>query len=156
MSDRLSPSCMDGQDNNDTRNWQIGNTSKNASTPFVRAKPMKTVSGHPTVRRYIKNDIRLPVPRIPIFGGGDAFSAQDYWSKVESSGVDGVMVARGALIKPWIFTEIKERREWDISSKERLEFIRKVALPYSYIAFLGLTRATSVCRVWTRVRRRAL
>ncbi|KAN0139239.1 hypothetical protein V8E53_002740 [Lactarius tabidus] len=68
------------------------------------------------------------LPRIPIFGGGDAFSAEDYWSKVESSGVDGVMIARGALIKPWIFTEIKERREWDISSRERLELIRKVGL----------------------------
>jgi tRNA-dihydrouridine synthase len=66
------------------------------------------------------------VPPIPIFGGGDVFSSQDYWEKVEYSGVDGVMVARGALIKPWIFTEIKERREWDISSKERLELIRRV------------------------------
>jgi len=67
------------------------------------------------------------LPPIPIFGGGDAFSSQDYWEKVEYSGVDGVMVARGALIKPWIFTEIKERREWDISSKERLELIRRFA-----------------------------
>jgi len=64
---------------------------------------------------------------IPIFGGGDVFSSQDYWEKVEYSGVDGVMVARGALIKPWIFTEIKERREWDISSRERLEEIRRLA-----------------------------
>lgn len=67
------------------------------------------------------------VPPIPIFGGGDVFSSQDYWEKVEYSGVDGVMVARGALIKPWIFTEIKERREWDISSRERLELVRRVS-----------------------------
>ncbi|SJL01662.1 probable tRNA-dihydrouridine(47) synthase [NAD(P)(+)] [Armillaria ostoyae] len=64
---------------------------------------------------------------VPIFGGGDCFSSQDYWSCVEQSGVDGVMVARGALIKPWIFTEIKEHREWDISSRERLDLIRKYA-----------------------------
>ncbi|EIW80054.1 FMN-linked oxidoreductase [Coniophora puteana RWD-64-598 SS2] len=64
---------------------------------------------------------------IPIFGGGDCFSSEDYWTNVEHSGVDGIMVARGALIKPWIFTEIKERREWDISSRERLELIGKYA-----------------------------
>jgi len=64
---------------------------------------------------------------IPIFGGGDAFSSEDYWAKVEHSGVDGVMIARGALIKPWIFTEVKERREWDISATERLELVRKYA-----------------------------
>jgi tRNA-dihydrouridine synthase 3 len=65
--------------------------------------------------------------RIPIFGGGDAFSYSDYKEKLEASGADGVMVARGALIKPWIFTEIQEKREWDISSKERLELIRQVS-----------------------------
>lgn len=62
-----------------------------------------------------------------MFGNGDCFSAQQYYEEMEMSGVDGIMVARGALIKPWIFTEIKERREWDISATERLEGIRKVS-----------------------------
>ncbi|KAF9453346.1 FMN-linked oxidoreductase [Macrolepiota fuliginosa MF-IS2] len=64
------------------------------------------------------------LPSVPIFGGGDCFSAQDYYSRLEESKVDGIMVGRGALIKPWIFTEIKERREWDISARERLDLVR--------------------------------
>jgi tRNA-dihydrouridine synthase 3 len=67
------------------------------------------------------------VPHVPIFGGGDCFSSQDYWSRMKSSGVDGVMIGRGALIKPWIFTEIKEHREWDISARERLDLIKDVS-----------------------------
>ena len=68
------------------------------------------------------------LPPVPIFGNGDCFSSHEYYEHKLASGVDGIMVARGALIKPWIFTEIAERREWDISATERLEGIRKVSV----------------------------
>lgn len=67
------------------------------------------------------------VPAIPILGNGDAYDHRTYWQNVQESGVDGIMVARGALIKPWIFTEIKERRDWDISARERLDLLSDLA-----------------------------
>lgn len=32
------------------------------------------------------------------FGGGDCFSSRDYWTNVEASGVNGVMIDHGAII----------------------------------------------------------
>lgn len=48
------------------------------------------------------------VPYIPFFGNGDCFSSQQYYESLET-GVDGIMIARGALIKPWIFTCVTSR-----------------------------------------------
>ena len=135
-------SCMDGLVNSVTLDWQIGIISVNVWKLYVLARRTKDVRSSPSLPpplpdiyqirlstdSFIHSCIHLVflVTPIPIFGGGDAYSSQGYWESMERSGVDGVMVGRGALIKPWIFTEIKERREWDISARERLELVRKV------------------------------
>ncbi|KAM7440471.1 tRNA-dihydrouridine(47) synthase [NAD(P)(+)]-like protein [Porites harrisoni] len=61
---------------------------------------------------------------MPLFGNGDILSYEDAILRKEQTGVSGLMVARGGLIKPWIFTEIKENRHWDISSNERFDMLR--------------------------------
>jgi tRNA-dihydrouridine synthase B len=42
---------------------------------------------------------------IPVLGSGDLVQAGDVVSRLNDSGVDGVLVGRGALRNPWIFAE---------------------------------------------------
>lgn len=62
---------------------------------------------------------------LQVLGNGDIFSYLD-WSKHSSDypELSSCMIARGALIKPWIFTEIKEQKHWDISSEERFNILK--------------------------------
>ncbi|RXG61981.1 tRNA-dihydrouridine(47) synthase [NAD(P)(+)]-like [Armadillidium vulgare] len=73
---------------------------------------------------YIKECASLANP-IPLFGNGDVLTYEDYYQCKNDANVSGIMLARGALIKPWIFTEIKEKRHWDISSNERLDLLKE-------------------------------
>ena len=60
----------------------------------------------------------------PLFGNGDIINYEDYNEFKSRSGSAGCMLARGALVKPWVFKEIKEQKHWDISAQERLDMVR--------------------------------
>lgn len=47
---------------------------------------------------------------IPVLGNGNIFSVDDANIMAKRTNVDGVMVSRGALGNPWIFSFIKEQR----------------------------------------------
>lgn len=45
---------------------------------------------------------------IPVIGNGDIFTAEDAKERVDYSGVDGVMLARGIFGNPWLIRDIRE------------------------------------------------
>lgn len=69
-------------------------------------------------------DVKSAV-KIPVFGNGDIYSAKDAFRMFEETGVDGVMIARGAMGDPWLFEEIaaiQDGKEYTRpSDKERID-----------------------------------
>ena len=61
---------------------------------------------------------------VPVVGNGDLLFPHEIETAYERSGCAGVMVARAALIKPWIFREAREGY-WDITADERLVLYRR-------------------------------
>jgi len=53
--------------------------------------------------KEIKEQVSLPV-----IGNGDIFTAEEAKKKIEYSGVDGVMLARGIFGNPWLIRDIQE------------------------------------------------
>ncbi|CAI5713646.1 unnamed protein product [Peronospora destructor] len=99
-----------------------------------------TVHGRSRLQRYTKNadwdyifqcsdakEGRIgdqQLPHVPFVGGGDVLSYEEFDEHLQNGKLDTCMLARGALIKPWLPTEIKERRHWDISASERLDLLK--------------------------------
>ena len=52
----------------------------------------------------VKNNPRMT---IPIIGNGDVTSAEICRQRFDTYGVDGVMIGRGSIGRPWIFREVK-------------------------------------------------
>jgi tRNA-dihydrouridine synthase B len=79
--------------------------------------------------RYRCDDYGVPVDlkalayakrrlKIPVIGNGNVFSCFDAQKMIQETGVDGLMVSRGALGNPWVFREIKEDRPYPLTLEE--------------------------------------
>ncbi|EDW75966.2 uncharacterized protein Dwil_GK14924 [Drosophila willistoni] len=92
-----------------------------------------TLHGRSREQRYTKHanweyieECASKAKSIPVIGNGDILSYEDYVERRQiAPHVSSVMIGRGALIKPWIFQEIKEKRAWSPSSSQRYELLQK-------------------------------
>ena len=57
-----------------------------------------------TLIREVKQNPRMT---IPIIGNGDVVTAEQCQQRFDETGVDGVMIGRGSIGRPWVFREVK-------------------------------------------------
>lgn len=63
---------------------------------------------------------------VPLVGNGDVLTHYEVRRRLDSHGLLTVMVGRGALIKPWLFQEVKEGRELCPTASERVGIYRQL------------------------------
>lgn len=68
-------------------------------------------------------EVAAHVP-VPVIGNGDLLFRHEIDASLQRSGCTGVMTARGALIKPWLFREATEG-DLDPTGDERVEIYRR-------------------------------
>jgi tRNA-dihydrouridine synthase 3 len=60
---------------------------------------------------------------VPVIGNGDILTFYEARERMARSGVKSVMLARGALIKPWLFREVRTGQAWEPTGEERAAFL---------------------------------
>lgn len=73
----------------------------------TRCQMYKGEARWPWLRRLKEEGVR----DVPLIGNGDALDPEKIEAMFDETGVDGVMIGRGAIGNPWIFRQVKVYRE---------------------------------------------
>jgi tRNA-dihydrouridine synthase B len=58
------------------------------------------------------SEVKKQFPRTIIFGSGDLFSVDIIRNNIKNTGVDGAVIARGAIGNPWLFSQLREGKDF--------------------------------------------
>jgi tRNA-dihydrouridine synthase B len=94
-------------------------------------------------------EVKRSVSRMPVVGNGDIDSAETAVARLRESGVDGVMIAREALARPWIFAQVAALLRGDpMPADPTLEEQRELVLHHYDLVCqrFGVERGTMLMR----------
>lgn len=137
LASKIISACVRATDKPVTVKFRLG-YDKDISAEFGRmcedaGASGVTLHGRTTEMGYSGNADYEPIARlksilkIPVIGNGDVVSEESF-KLMKSTGVDGVMIGRGAQGRPWIFQELKGNKfNGDVMSvvRRHVEILRE-------------------------------
>lgn len=101
---------------------------ENAGAAFVTIHGRTSQQGYKKLADWDLMENIAKQRSVPVVGNGDILTYYEADARLKESGCHALMAARGALIKPWIFQEYKEKRELLLTIRERIEIYRRLVM----------------------------
>jgi len=88
--------------------WQIchGAVSEGIDALIIHGRSVKELYRNKGDWKVI-SEVKCRLPQATIIGSGDLMDAEIIVERLKTSGIDGVIIARGAIGNPWIFNETR-------------------------------------------------
>ncbi len=96
----------------------------------VAIHPRKTTDKLKGVSKWEYIAYFKSIAKIPVIGNGDVVDRKSCMKMFETTGCDGVMIGRAAVSKPWIFDEILNNKEYDLTDEFLLSVYKKAVTSF--------------------------
>lgn len=84
--------------------------AEDAGVSAIALHPRTKVQGYAGSADWARIAEAKAAVSIPVIGSGDVKSAEDALQRLHATGVDGIMIGRGAMANPWIFRQVQQVR----------------------------------------------
>lgn len=117
-----------GIDDKNINAIEVAKTIENAGASAIAIHGRTQAQGYSgkadwSIIKQVKESIN-----IPIIGNGDVFTPEQFKEKLEYSGVDAIMIARGAIGNPYVFKQIN-----DYLQNGKYDSVNTVELFFEYL-----------------------
>lgn len=132
-----------GWDENSINAVEVGRMAEDCGVEQLAIHGRTRVQGYSGWANWdIISQVKQAV-KIPVVGSGDVRNVEQALNRLQNSGVDGVMIGRGAMANPWIFRQVDEAMRGLVPHQPTLDEKRIFLLDYFQVMLAEMSTEKS-------------